>query len=257
MSEHGSPTYGTCIIGSFLTALLIAFSSPAESGETRIAVAANFAQAAREIGALFADKTSHSALFSFASTGTLYTQISQGAPFDVFLAADRKRPEMAINNGYAVSGTRFTYASGKIALYCANHDRITDSDTLKRGDFSKIAIANPVTAPYGIAAVQTMKALGVFEPLAEKLVQGKNIAQTYQFVDTGNAEFGFVALSQIARHARGARWIVPETLYAAIRQDAVLLNVGVGNEAAKAFLSFLRGPDAEAVKKKFGYGIGD
>jgi len=257
MPESGSTRRSLRFTVAFATAIIALYATPLCADKARVAVAANFTQAAQEIGALFAQKTPHRAVFSFGSTGTLYTQISQGAPFEVFLAADEERPKMAIAAGYAVTGSRFTYATGKIALYSADRRRITGADTLKNGDFAKIAIANPVTAPYGVAAVQTMKALGVYDALSTKLVQGKNIAQAYQFVDTANAEFGFVAVSQIARHAHGARWIVPEHLYTPIRQDAVLLNGGAGNDAAKAFLAFLRGPGAEAVKKKFGYGIGD
>jgi len=257
MSDTGSPHRAIRFAGALATAIIATCATPLSADKARVAVAANFTQAAQEIGALFSKKTPHHAVFSFGSTGTLYTQISQGAPFEIFLAADEERPKLAIDAGYGVAGTRFTYASGKIALYSADGSRALGADTLKRDDIGKIAIANPITAPYGAAAVQTMKALGVYSSLSAKLVQGKNIAQAFQFVDTANAELGFVALSQVAHRSRGVHWIVPERFYTPIRQDAVLLSGGAGNDAAKAFLSFLRSPDAEAVKKKFGYGIGD
>lgn len=237
--------------------ILITLAIPAFAGEARIAVAANFTAAATEIGALFEKKSPHRASFSFASTGTLYTQISQGAPFDAFLAADRVRPGKAIDAGFAVAGSRFTYAVGRIALYSKDPALVTGPKTLSQAQFHKIALANPVTAPYGAAAIEVLDALGLRNALSPRFVQGKNIAQTYQFVVTGNAELGFVALSQIAGDDKGSRWVVPYDLYEPIRQDAVLLTHGAGNEAAQAFLTFLRSPDADAVKSKFGYGSGD
>jgi len=236
---------------------LVAGLSAAQAGEARVAVAANFTDAAREIGHLFEQETGHTATFSFGSTGTLYTQISQDAPFDVFLAADQKRPERAEAEGYAVPGSRFTYATGRIVLYSMDPDLVTGAETLKAGRFGKIAIANPATAPYGTAAVEAMKKLGVYDALESRIVQGNNIAQTYQFVETSNAELGFVALSQVAQHDTGSRWLVPDNLYTAIAQDAVLLKRGADNEAAKAFVAFLKGPEALKIKTKYGYGAGD
>jgi molybdate transport system substrate-binding protein len=243
------------LAGTTAAALLaIALSSPGRAGEATIAVAANFATAAKEIGALFGRSTGHSVSFSFGSTGQLYTQISRGAPFDAFLAADRERPEKAAADGLAVDGSRFTYATGRIVLFSKNAGLVHGSETLTDGKFSRIAIANPVTAPYGAAAVETMKALGVYDSLSPKIVQGNNIAQTYQFVETGNAEIGFVALSQVVGNDGGSRWVVPDTLYSVIAQDAVLLKRGEANNAARAFLAFLKGPEAREVKRKFGYG---
>jgi molybdate transport system substrate-binding protein len=222
-----------------------------------VAVAANFTEAAKEIGALFEQSTGHKAVFSFASTGTLYTQISQGAPFEVFLAADQKRPDKAIDEGFAVAGSRFTYATGKIVLYSKDKSLVKGEATLKDGNFTKIAIANPVTAPYGAVAVAAMKKLGVYRAVEPRIVQGNNIAQTYQFVETGNAELGFVALSQVARLDDGSRWQLPQALYPIIAQDAVLLKRGADNPAARAFVDFLKGPEAANVKTKFGYGTGN
>jgi molybdate transport system substrate-binding protein len=238
-------------------AILLPAAGPARAGEVKVAVAANFTQAAQEIGTLFERKTGHKAVFSFGSTGQLFTQIAKGAPFEVFLAADRKRALKAGSDGFALAETRFTYATGKIVLYSRDAKLVEGPRTLKLETFSKIAIANPVTAPYGAAAVAAMNKLGVYDALKSKIVQGNNIAQTHQFVESGNAELGFVALSQIAGHDRGSRWPVPETLYPVIAQDAVLLTAGKDNPAARAFLRFLGGAEANAVKDRFGYGVGE
>lgn len=252
-------TSGIRVAAATVAAVLLTLGAAAgaQAGETKVAVAANFTDAAREIGVLFEKATSHKAVFSYGSTGQFFNQISQGAPFEVFLAADQATPKKAADDGYAVADSRFTYATGKIVLFSKEKRVVTGEATLKAGTFAKIAIANPATAPYGAAAVQAMKALGVYDALSPKIVQGNNIAQAYQFVDTGNAEVGFVALSQVARHDDGSRWIVPAALYAPIAQDAVLLKRGAGNEAARAFLSFLKGPEARKVIEKYGYGTGE
>jgi molybdate transport system substrate-binding protein len=155
-----------------------------------------------------------------------------------------------------IADSLFTYATGKLVLFSKNKELVKGEETLKKGNFEKIAIANPETAPYGAAAVEVMKNLGVYDALAPKIVQGNNISQAYQFVDTGNAELGFVALSQTINKDEGSRWVVPDKLYATIAQDAVLLKKGEGNPAAQAFLTFLKGPQARAVKEKYGYGVG-
>ena len=236
--------------------LLGMLTASASADQTNVAVAANFTEAANEIGAAFKAATGHDAVFSFGATGQLYTQITQDAPFEVFLSADNVRTVKAIEEGFGVKGTDFTYAIGKIVLWSANADLVTGEDTLKAGTFAKIAVANPETAPYGAAAVEAMKALGVYDGLQARIVQGTNIAQTYQFVETGNAELGFVALSQIAAGNKGSRWVVPAELYTPIKQDAVLLKKGEQSAAAKAFLDFLKGPAAAAVIEKYGYGTG-
>ncbi len=228
----------------------------AAAGTATVAVAANFTDAAQELAALFEKETGNKVVFSFGSTGQLFAQISQGAPFDAFLSADQNRPKKALADGYAVPGTAFTYATGKIVLFSASPTLVSGADTLKKPAFEKIAIANPASAPYGAAAVETMKALGVYAALAAKIVQGESITQTYQFVGTGNAQLGFVALSQLAGRSEGSRWVVPQALYAPIAQDAVLLKHGESNPAARAFLTFLKSPQARAVKEKFGYGAG-
>ena len=235
----------------------VAIPSAVHAGEVRVAVAANFTAAAREIGALFENSTGHRAVFSFGSTGQLYTQIGQDAPFEVFLAADRARPKKAADEGLAVPGSRFVYATGRIVLFSRDKSLVRGAATLQEGKFTRIAIANPATAPYGAAAVEAMKALGVHDALRARLVRGNNVAQTYNFVATGNAEIGFVALSQLAGHDRGSRWIVPAGLHSVIAQDAVLLKRGAHNPAARAFVAFLKGPEARRVTEKYGYGSGD
>ncbi|GAB4360680.1 MAG: molybdate ABC transporter substrate-binding protein [Oricola sp.] len=232
------------------------FAAPAIAGEAHVAVAANFTAPAKEIASAFEVETGHHVLLSFGATGQLYAQIRQDAPFEVFLAADAARPARALEEGIAVAGSGFTYAVGRIVLWSADGDLVTGGDTLRTGSFEKIAVANPETAPYGAAAVEAMKALGVYDALKGKFVQGNNIAQTFQFVETGNAELGFVAASQVADSDAGSRWDVPVGLYAPIRQDAVLLAKGEGNEAASAFLEFLKGPKATAVIERYGYGVG-
>jgi molybdate transport system substrate-binding protein len=227
---------------------------PAHAGETNVAVAANFTDAANEIAEVFKEKTGHEAILSFGSTGQLYTQITQEAPFEVFLAADDERPRKAVDEGFAVPGSQFTYAIGTLVLWSQDSDLVQGEQTLKDGDFTKIAIANPEAAPYGAAAVATMKSLGVYEQLEPKIVQGNNISQTLQFVETGNAELGFIALAQVARSDEGSRWVVPDGLHEPIRQDAALLKTGADNEAAQAFVEFLKGPEAAAIIKDFGYG---
>jgi len=246
-------------LGLSLAAMLTVMASTgaARAGEVRIAVAANFTAAAKEIGALFEQRTGHKAVFSSGSTGQLYHQIAQGAPFEVYLAADRARPLKAVDDGLAVPGSLFTYATGRLVLFSRDKALVKGAATLKQGRFAHIALANPATAPYGAAAIRVMRALGVHDALAPKVVRGNNIAQAYQFVATGNAELGFVAASQVARHGGGSRWIVPDRLYPVIAQGGVLLKRSGKNAAARAFVAFLRGPQARAVKLRYGYGAGD
>ena len=249
-----SPARRTGVTSLLLGLLCLGMSASATLAEqVRVAVAANFIEPARQIGSLFHRQTGHRVSFSSGSTGKLYTQITQGAPLDVFLAADREHARLAVSNGFAVAGSRVTYATGRIALYSPDRGLVRGPQTLADGAFTRLAIANPLTAPYGAAAVQLMRELGVYEALAPRLVQGSIIAQTYQFVATGNAELGLVALSQIIRHREGSRWIVPEDLYTPIAQDAVLLEHARDKPAAAAFLAFLNSPVAVAVKADYGY----
>jgi molybdate transport system substrate-binding protein len=241
-----------CVWAAF-AALLLSLVAPAEAGQTHVAVAANFTEPAKEIAALFKQKTGHEAILIFGASGAFFTQITHDAPFEVFLSADAERPKMAIDQGFAVLGSAFTYAIGKLVLWSRVVDVTKGDEALKAGGFQKISIANPNAAPYGAAAIEAMKALRVYDALQSKIVQGNSIAQAFQFVDTKNAEVGFVALSQLAGVTGGTSWAVPQNLYSPIRQDAVLLKKGENDEASIAFLAFLKGPEARAIIEKFGY----
>jgi molybdate transport system substrate-binding protein len=235
-------------------ALSVTFLPNAQAADVIVAVAANFTEAAKEIGAAWEKKSGHKAVFSFGATGQFFAQISQGAPFEVFLSADQATATKAGAEGHAIASTQYTYAVGKLVLFSKNKDAVKGEQTLKEAKFDKVAIAAPAAAPYGTAAVETMKALGVYEQLRPKIVEGQNITQTYQFVETGNAEVGFVALSQVISVKDGSRWLVDPKYYAPIKQDAILTRKGESSAAAKDFLSFLKGPEAKAMKEKYGYG---
>ena len=236
------------LLGSVLLGLLLVPQAYAES--TNVAVAANFTAVAEELAPLFKAETGHDVTYSFGATGQLYTQISQGAPFEVFLAADDERPTKAVADGFGVDGTVFTYAIGALALYSTVLD-LTDGNAALEGPFDKIAIADPATAPYGRAAVEALTALGLYEAVTPKLVTGENISQTLQFIESGNAELGFVAASQVI--GKDSVWIVPADLYEPIRQDAVLLKTGAENPAALAYVEFLKGDTARTVIEAAGY----
>ena len=237
-------------------ALVALLSAPAIAADTTVAVAANFTDPAKEIAAAFHKATGDTATLSFGASGQFYTQITQGAPFEIFLSADAERPEKAEADGLAVPGSRFTYATGKLVLFSTDQTMVDGRGAVLRvGAFNKIAIADPSAAPYGLAAIQTMQALGVLPRLQPKIVKGSSITQAYQFVSTGAAELGFVALSQVVKTSGGSRWIVPEKLHAPIAQQAVLLKTGADNPAAKAFLTFLRSRPALAIIKRYGYAV--
>jgi molybdate transport system substrate-binding protein len=193
--------------------LSLLFAGPAEAAKTNVAVAANFTEPARAIAARFREKTGHEAVLIFGASGAFFTQITHDAPFDVFLSADDERPRLAVEQGFAVPDSRFTYAIGKLVLWSRVLDVTDGKAALSAGKFSKLAIANPKSAPYGAAAVETMKALSMFDALRSKLVQGNSISQAFQFVDTRNAELGFVALAQLHGVAAGTQWLVPENLH--------------------------------------------
>ncbi len=236
-------------------AFMLSAAPAALAGETQVAVAANFTAPAKDIAAAFKDKTGHEAALSFGASGQFYAQIQQGAPFQVFRSADADRPKAAVEAGLAVADSRFTYAIGKLVLWSKSLDVTKGDEALKANAFAKLAIANPKSAPYGAAAIEAMTKLGVYDAIQPKIVQGASIGQAFEFVDTGNAELGFVALSQLASVTAGSRWLVPQTLYAPIRQDAVLLKTGADDEASKAFLAFLKGPEARAIIAKYGYSL--
>ncbi|MGA9601472.1 MAG: molybdate ABC transporter substrate-binding protein [Methylocystis sp.] len=241
------------IAALFLLAPLL--TARAGAGQTHVAVAANFIEPAREITTLFQQKTGHEAILISGASGAFFSQITHGAPFEVFLSADEERPRLAVEQGFAVPDSRFTYAIGKLVLWSRVVDVTKGEAVLKGGNFRQLSIANPTSAPYGAAAVETLKGLGVFDALQPKIVRGSSIAQAFQFVDTRNAELGFVALSQLYGNTEGTRWLVPEKLHAPIRQDAVLLKNGANDEASKAFLAFLKGPEAHAIIERFGYAL--
>jgi molybdate transport system substrate-binding protein len=192
---------------------------------------------------------------SFGSTGALYTQITQGAPFDLFLAADDRRTAQAVEDGFGVAGTEFTYAIGKLVLYSPTVDVSDGAGVLRANAFQHIAIADPKTAPYGAAGMAVLDKLGMTDAVAPKIVTGENIAQTLQFVDSGSADVGFVALSQVVGKAATQVWSIPQEDYPAIRQNAVLLKRGEDKEAARDFLEYLKSPEAAAVITAAGYAL--
>jgi molybdate transport system substrate-binding protein len=227
------------------------------AAQVQVAVAANFTAPMQAIAADFEKDTGNQVIASFGATGQFYAQIKNGAPFEVFLSADDSTPAKLESEGVAVPGTRFTYATGALALWSAQDGYVdANGDVLKKNAFKHLAIANPKTAPYGLAATQTLDKLGLTQAVASKIVEGQNISQAQQFVATGNAELGFVALSQIYKNGKitgGSAWIVPASLHEPIKQDAVILDKGKDNPVAKAFIEYLKGPKAAEVIKSFGY----
>ena len=242
----------------FFAALsFLLLSGVALADEVKVAVAANFTAPMQKIAAEFEKDTGHKALVSTGATGAFYAQIKNGAPFEVFLSADDETPARLEAEGAGVKGSRFTYAIGKLVLWSSKPGLVDDKgEVLKKGDYVKLSLANPKTAPYGAAGVEVLKKLGVFDAVQPKIVQGENISQAFQFVSTGNAELGFVALSQVWESGalkNGSAWIVPQADYAPIRQDAILLGNGAGKPAAQALLKYLQGDKAKAVIKSYGY----
>jgi molybdate transport system substrate-binding protein len=245
------------VIGATVFGVMLVFGPiAAKAAETQVAVAANFTEPAKEIAQAFKAATGHTASLSFSSSGQFYAQMSHGAPYEVFLSADADRPLKAEQDGLGVPGTRFTYAIGRLVLYSKTPGLVDAAGAvLAGGKFNKLSIADPTAAPYGVAAVQTMRKLGVYPAVKPKIVMGSSITQAYQFVETGAAELGFVAYSQVINGTGGSRWLVPTTDHAPIAQQAILLYPGQNNPAAKAFLSFLKGPAAVAIIKKYGYEV--
>lgn len=240
-----------------LLALGLIFASGAIADEVKVAVAANFTAPMQAIAPAFEKATGHRLVASFGATGQFYAQIKNGAPFDVFLSADDSTPAKLEQEGDSVPGSRFTYAIGSLVLWSANPSYLDGSDAaLKAGQFKHLSIANPKAAPYGLAATQVLAKLGLSEAVKGKLVEGQNITQAHQFVSTGNAELGFVALSQVYQDGKlssGSAWIVPEAMYDPIRQDALILKPGANNPAAAALVEYLKGPEAAKVIESFGY----
>lgn len=228
-----------------------------QADEVQVAVAANFTAPIQAIASEFEKDTGHKLIAAYGATGQFYTQIKNGAPFEVFLAADDSTPEKLETEGDIVPGSRFTYAIGTLALWSAKDGYVDDAGkVLEKNQFKHLSIANPKAAPYGLAATQVLAKLGLTDKVKDKIVEGQNITQAYQFVSTGNAELGFVALSQIFKDGKvshGSAWIIPESMHDPIKQDAVILKKGENNPAAKALTEYLKGPKAEAIIKSYGY----
>ena len=246
----------TSTLPALLLTLLLPLGASVHADEISVAVAANFTAPMKLIAADFEKDSGHRLLTSFGSTGKFYAQIKNGAPFEVLLTADDETPTRLIKEGAAVPGTQFTYAIGKLVLWSARPGVVdAKGEVLKQAAFDHIALADPKLAPYGAAGVEAMKALGVYEVLQPKIVTAENISQAYQFISTGNAALGFVALSQVLKDGRieGSSWLVPAKLYTQIRQDAVLLDQGKAKPAAQALLKFLKGDKARTIIQSFGY----
>ena len=244
------------LVPALVGAILALGASPALAAQTQVAVASNFTDTAKEIAAAFQAATGDEAVLSFGASGQFYTQITKGAPFEVFLSADADRPKKADADGLSVPGSRFTYAVGRLVLFSKTPGLVDDRGAvLSSGKFAKLSIADPASAPYGEAAIETLKTLKLYDTLQPKIVQGSNITQAYQFVETGAAELGFVALSQVINETGGSRWLVPAADHAPIEQQAVLLKTGARNPAAKAFIDFLKSPTGVAIIKKYGYEV--
>jgi molybdate transport system substrate-binding protein len=243
---------------SFAFALFTA-ALAARADQVQAAVAANFTAPMKEIAAAFEQATGHKVVLAFGSTGKFYSQIQNGAPFEVLLAADESTPTKLEEEGAAVKGTRFVYALGRLILWSAKPGLVDDQGrVLKKGDFVHISLPNPKLAPYGAAGIETMKALGVYDALQSKVVEAENIGQAYQFVQSGNAELGFIALSQVYKDGKvsdGSYWMVPAKLYTPIKQAAIILNKGRDKPAAIALLDFLKGEEARAIINSYGYGL--
>ncbi|PAW48999.1 molybdate ABC transporter substrate-binding protein [Pseudomonas moraviensis] len=241
-----------------LASLLSVFAlGAAHADEVQVAVAANFTAPIQAIAADFEKDTGHKLVAAYGATGQFYTQIKNGAPFEVFLSADDTTPEKLEKEGDTVKGSRFTYAIGTLALWSAKEGYVDGKgEVLKKNEYQHLSIANPKAAPYGLAATQVLEKLKLTEATKAKIVEGQNITQAYQFVSTGNAELGFVALSQIYKDGKvtsGSAWIVPANMHDPIKQDAVILNKGKDSAAAKALVDYLKGPKAAAVIKSYGY----
>ncbi|MDI3271551.1 molybdate ABC transporter substrate-binding protein [Pseudomonas sp. AL03] len=253
MSIRASRIAPTC-----LTTLLAVFAfGSAQANEVLVAVAANFTAPIQAIAADFEKDTGHKLVASYGATGQFYTQIKNGAPFEVFLSADDTTAQKLETEGDTVKGSRFTYAVGTLALWSAKEGYVdAKGKVLSDNPYQHLSIANPKAAPYGLAATQVLAKLGLTDKVKTKIVEGQNITQAYQFVSTGNAELGFVALSQIYKDGKvtsGSAWIVPANLHDPIKQDAVILNKGKDNPAAEALVDYLKGPKAAAVIKSYGY----
>ena len=242
----------TCL--SALAALTTA--TGALAADIKVAVAANFTDTAKELAALYQKKTGNTVTMTFGASGNFFSQIEQGAPFEVFLSADAERPTKLEADGFGIKGSRFVYAYGTLVLWSATPGFVDDKGAvLAKGQFEHLSIADPAAAPYGVAAVETLKKLSLYDKLTPKIVKGASIAQAYTFVNTGSAELGFVALSQVIKFPRGSVWYVPKADYTPIDQQAILLKPGESDPAAKAYLDFLKTPEAVKIITSYGYQV--
>ena len=243
----------------FLSVAGVWLCAATHAGEVTVAVAANFTAPMQKIAKAFEQDTGHKAQLAFGATGKFYAQIKHGAPFAVLLAADDETPARLEKEGLAVAGTRFTYATGRLALWSKQPNLVDDKgEVLRSNRFQKIAIADPKLAPYGAAAMEVIDKMGVQANVVPKLVQGESIGQTYQFVSTENAQLGFIALSQISldgRITQGSAWVVPQSLHTPLKQDAVLLIAGKDNAAAHALLKYLQSDVAKTIIRTHGYAL--
>ncbi len=242
-------TWCVCILVSMAV-------TPAFAEQALVAVAANFIPPFREIATEFEKSTGHNLQVSGGSSGNFYTQIKNGAPFDVFFSADMERPKLLEDEGFGVKDSRFTYAIGRLVLWSTNADLVKGEETVRSKNFKRLAMANPKTAPYGVAAMQAMQKLELWDSLQSQIVMGESIGQTMGFIESGNAQLGFVALSQVMDpkiKGKGSRWDVPTTLHEPIKQDVILLTKGKDNPAAKALMEFIGSPQAKAIIEHYGY----
>ena len=241
----------------FFTVAALVMSSTARAGMIQVAVSANFTAPMQQIAANFEKETGNTVQLTFGATGKFYAQIKNGAPFEVLLAADDQVPERLAKEGFGVASSCFTYAIGKLVLWSATPNFVdSNGEVLKQGHFQHIAIANPTLAPYGAAAMDVIGKMGLLPTLQERIVLGDNVAQTQQFISTGNAELGFIALSQVLKDGKingGSMWLVPPTLYHPIRQDAIILSKGKGKPAVDALMTYLRSSKTTAIIKSYGY----
>lgn len=245
------------IFGKYVLLVMVLLVSTASANQATIAIASNFSAPAKAIVKAYESESGYKVQLVTGSSGVLYAQIKSGAPFHAFLSADTIKPSALIEDGLAESGSLFTYVTGTLVLWSATAGMVNQGgQVLEKGKFSHLALANPKLAPYGSAAEQVLKHLGHYESLQAKLVQGANIAQAFQFVQSGNAELGFVSFSQVVAlkpQKHGYFWVVPADFYEPIQQGAVLLDKGKNNKSAIGFLRFLRSEQAQKIMRDYGY----
>ncbi|MBS0151108.1 MAG: molybdate ABC transporter substrate-binding protein [Nitrospira sp.] len=240
-----------CVV--VITALAV---TPALAESVLVAVAANFVPPFREIAMDFEKATGHAVQVAAGSSGNFYSQIKNGAPFDVFFSADAERPKLLEDEGLGVKDTRFTYAIGRLVLWSPNADLIKGEETLRSKQYKRLAMASPKTAPYGVAAMQALQKLALWDSVQPQIVMGESLGQTMGFIQSGNAQLGFVALSQVLDpkiNGKGSRWDVPNNLHEPIKQDVILLTTGKENSGAKALMEFMGGLQAKTIIERYGY----